>query len=324
MEPLTLTTLAAKIPTETAAYKYLERLRWKGRPVCPHCGVIDGHYLLKGKRTTTTGKRTSRRLWKCHACRKQFSVLVGTIFHGSKIPVRTWLFVLFEMCSNKNGMAAREVQRKYGLTPKSAWFMTQRIREAMAAKRPGALVGTILADETWIGGEARVANDTPGRDGRHAAAKIRYANKVSVLSILCRETGEVRSQVIRDVTANTLEDALRGHVDVSGSVLWTDEQRGYLRVGRSFQAHERVNHRAKEYVRADGMTTNQVEGFFAQLKRSIDGTHHALSHEHLHRYLAEFDFRYSTRKMSDTDRLSLLIGKVDGRRLMYRPMIKAA
>jgi hypothetical protein len=321
---ITITDLAAKIPTEAAAYKYLEKLRWKGRPVCPHCGVIDGHYLLKGKRTTTTGKRTYRRLWKCHACRKQFSVLVGTIFHGSHVPIRTWLFVLFEMCASKNGMAAREVQRKYGLTPKSAWFLTQRIREAMVERKPGALVGTILADETWIGGKAHLKGDTPEKDGRHEAAKIRYSNKTSVLSILCRETGEVRSRVVQDVTADTLEGALRANVNVGDSVLWTDEFHSYRRVGRSFRSHQRVNHREAEYVRRDGMTTNQIEGFFGQLKRSIDGTHHAISSVHLHRYLAEFDFRYSTRGMTDAERMALLLGKVDGVRLMYRPLADAA
>ncbi|MGZ6976005.1 MAG: transposase, partial [Acidimicrobiia bacterium] len=133
-----LITLAKKVPTEAAAWKYLERRRWNGHPVCPHCGVIDGHYLLRTKATTATGRKSYRRVWKCRACRKQFSVLVGTVMEGTHIPIRTWLFVLMEMCANKNGLAAREVQRKYGLTPKSAWFLTQRIREVMVEKRPEA------------------------------------------------------------------------------------------------------------------------------------------------------------------------------------------
>jgi transposase-like protein len=324
MEHLNMTTLASRIPSETAAYKLLERLRWKGRPVCPHCGVIDGHYLLKAKRSTTTGKVSKRRTWKCRDCKRQFSVLVGTIFHGSHIPVRTWLFVLFEMVANKNGMAAREVQRKYGLTPKSAWFMTQRIREAMQDRRPDMLVGTIIADETWIGGESHVPDDTPLFDARSLVPKYRYANKVTVLSILCRETGRVRSRVVPNVTSGTLADALNATVDPSRSVLWTDELHGYRRVGRTFRSHQRVNHRREEYVRADGMTTNPIESFFGHLKRSIDGTHCAVSRQHLHRYLAEFDFRHSTRELSDSERLDVLVGQVKGRRLMYRPLTQAA
>ena len=156
-QPFSIPTLMQRLRTEADAYELLETLRWGADPVCPHCGVIGGHYFLKAKdpagRATRTGTRSERRVWKCHACRKQFTVLVGTIFHGTKIPIRTWVLVVLEVCAAKNGISAREVERKYDLTAKSAWFMLHRIREAMKQDpMAGLLAGTIVADETFIGG----------------------------------------------------------------------------------------------------------------------------------------------------------------------------
>lgn len=141
--------LMDEIPSEFDAYLFLERLRWEHGVVCPHCGSIGKHYYLdpaNGRsRATRTGSRSQRRVWKCRDCRKQFSVLTGTIFHGTKIPVRTWLLVIFEMCASKNGVAAREIERKYELTAKTAWFMTHRIREAMKREPLSSTTGTAPA-----------------------------------------------------------------------------------------------------------------------------------------------------------------------------------
>src|SRR5664279_2663609 len=152
--------LADRLRTEGDAYLYLEELRWGDRPICPHCGSVRQHYFLKPSngtaRKTRTGAPTERRVWKCADCRKQFTVLTGTIMHGSKIPVRKWLFVIFELVSSKNGVAAREIERKYDLTAKSAWFMLHRIREAMKREPlAGLLSGRVVADETFIGGKAK-------------------------------------------------------------------------------------------------------------------------------------------------------------------------
>ncbi len=313
-----LLTLAAKIPTETAAWKYLERRRWNGKPVCPHCGVIDGHYLLRTKATTATGRKSYRRVWKCCTCRKQFSVLVGTVMEGTHIPIRTWLFVLMEMCANKNGIAAREVQRKYGLTPKSAWFLTQRIREVMVEKRPEALVGTVVADEAWIGGKAR---NKYGRPTGHKIEKY-VPEKSIVLTLINPETGTARSKIIPDVTSATLYGAIARQVEFKGSVLWTDEAKTYNAIGNQFDAHEQVWHSGGEYVRGN-VSTNAAESFFSQLKRSIDGTFHAVSHEHLHRYLAEFDYRHTTRKISDDQRVQRLFDRFAGRSLTYEALTAA-
>jgi transposase-like protein len=202
MEETTIPGLASRIPTENAAYRLLESMRWKGHPACPHCRKVDGHRLLKARRKTTTGKTSQRRTWKCGQCKRQFSVLVGTVFHGSHIPIRTWLFVLFEMVASKNGIAAREIARKYGITVKSAWHMTQRIREAMTDHGIDLFVGTIAADETWVGGVKRVRppHGLPDMERRKYIADRMYDNKTPVLSILNRTTGEVRSRVVPNVT----------------------------------------------------------------------------------------------------------------------------
>jgi transposase-like protein len=311
--------LADELRTEGDAYLYLERLRWGDRPVCPHCGSVRKHYFLKpanGKaRKTRTGAPTERRVWKCADCRKQFTVLTGTIFHGTKIPVRTWVFVIFEMCSSKNGIAAREIERKYGLTPKSAWFMAHRIREAMKREPiAGLLSGRVVADETWYGGKP---SNRHGHNPKGQPRGMRAGDKTPIVTLVSRETGEVRSQVVPNVKALTLRAVLFENADRDTTHLQTDASMGYTAVGRAFPQHSTVDHESREYAR-DGVTTNHAENYFSQLKRSLDGTYHHVSVEHLDRYLAEFDFRHSTCKDTDTERVNALVGRVAGRRLMYR------
>ena len=175
-QALSIPSLMARLRTESDAYLLLEQLRWGNEPVCPHCGTIGGHYFLKPangvNRKTRTGSRSERRVWKCKACRRQFTVLVGTVLHGSKISVRTWVLVILEMCASKNGVSAREIERKYDLTPKSAWFMCHRIREAMRRDPLASLLsGTVAADETWFGGtpltsRRRSGQSASGGNGR--------------------------------------------------------------------------------------------------------------------------------------------------------------
>ncbi|MEY2476590.1 MAG: hypothetical protein QOG87_1905 [Actinomycetota bacterium] len=324
MGSLSIPKLADKIKTEADAYEFLERMRWGSGVVCPHC-EHDKAYFLKaqnGGRKTRTGVVSERRVWKCASCRKQFSALTGTIFHGSKIPVRTWLFVVFEMCASKNGVSAREIERKYDLHPKSAWFMTQRIREAM--KRDplaGLLRGTIVADETFFGGKPKNKNGI--RLPNDPQKKRVRKPKTVVLSLISKETGEVRSRVIPEVTGQTLRAEIAAQVDMANSDLRTDESRAYTWVAPEFRSHEAAWHSGGEYVRyenGEAITSNQAENFFSQLKRSIDGTHHKVSRAHLHRYLAEFDFRFSTRKTTDTGRMEMLMRQVGGKRLTYRPL----
>ena len=313
--------LALRIPTEADAYKLLEELVWPGGqpPFCPHCAAAERFYFLAPKdgsagRKTRTGAVSQRRVWKCGTCRKQFSVMTGSIFHGSKVPLRTWLFVLFEMVTSKNGISAREIERKYGLTPKTAWFMTQRIREAMKrGPLAAALSGTIVADETFVGGD-------PGN--WHARKKLAMgpdrwvSQKTAVLSVIDKGTGEARSTVVPNVTGATLRKAMEQElaINLGMTTLHTDSWKGYVTMEPVLAGHQSVNHHQGEYVRGD-VSTNRAEGFFSQLKRSIDGTHHHVSVEHLPRYLAQFDWLYTHCKASDSERLRLLLGNVGGRRL---------
>lgn len=314
---LTVLQLADKLRTEADAYEFLEELRWGNEQVCPHCGSVRQHYFLKpsngASRKTRTGAASERRVWKCRDCRKQFSVLTGTIFHGSKIPIRTWVFVIFEVCSSKNGVAAREIERKYDLTPKTAWFMLHRLREAMKREPlAGLLSGRVVADETWFGGKPSNRHGHNPKDhmqGRH--------DKTPIMALVSRETGEVRSRVVPNVKPASLRAVLQEHVEPKATHLHTDGARNYRLIADQFASHEAVNHDAREYVRGD-ISTNQAECYFSQLKRSLDGTHHHVSREHLDRYLAEFDFRFSTCKLSDTERIDKLVGQVAGRRLTYR------
>jgi len=322
VKKITVTNLMDRIPTEAAAYEYLEKLRWPDKPVCPHCGSINDHYYLKPansvSRKTRTGSVSERRVWKCKDCRRQFSVLTGTIFHGSKVPVRTWLLVFFEMCANKNGIAAREIERKYGVHPKTAWFMAHRIREAMKSKGAPMLSGVVVvADETWIGGEPKNMH----ADKRAKSRGKGYTDQTPVLSLV--EVGlegskSVRSRVLTDVRGETLRAAIAEQAELRKITLWTDSAKAYdgLKVAR----HERVNHKQGQYVNR-GAGTNTAENYFSQLKRSLDGTHHNISKPHLHRYLAEFDFRYSTREISDTERMARLMGQITGRRLAYKQIV---
>ena len=308
--------LATRIPTETDAYLLLEEWRWHGEPVCPHCGSVNKHYPItprEGVAKTNRGTATARREWKCKDCRKKFTVLTNTIMHGTHIPIRTWVFVIFELCASKNGIAAREIERRYNLAPKSAWFMLHRIREAMA-NGPGAELfsGIVVADETWIGGKPknRHAKDRRG-------AKQGKTDKTPVLSLINAATGEVRSKVVTNVSRDTLRSAIAEQVVIPETTLHTDTMSSYASMASDFAGHQSVNHSAGEYVR-DGVSTNKLENYFSQLKRSIDGTHHNVSRRHLGRYLAEFDYRFTTHGLKDSERVSGLMDRVGGRRLSYR------
>ena len=210
---LTLKEIRKRVETEGDAYALLEELRWPNGPVCPHCGNEKAYFLKPRNGTSRASgpKRTmsQRRLWKCSSCRKQFSVLTGTIFHGTKVPIETWLMVMVQMCSAKNGISAREVERMHGVTPETAWFMLHRLREAMK-REPlvGVLRGTIVADETFYGGNPRWKHGS-GRESEvvsTAEGKRNYAktDKTPILSLVDKETGEVRSHVVCDVSADSL------------------------------------------------------------------------------------------------------------------------
>jgi transposase-like protein len=286
------------------AAEYLESVRWPNGPVCPHCGESERQaYFLKNQ---------TRRLWKCAACRKQFTVTVGTIFESSHIPLNKWLLAFYLLCSSKKGMSAHQLHRMLGVTYKSAWFMAHRIREAM--KQPPfqtRLTGTIEADETYIGGKARNRRFKKYKTGRGV-------DKTPVM-VLVQRGGFAYSQRVANVTGRELKGVIRKHVDPSATIV-TDAFKSYAGLGPEYAAHQIVNHADDEWVRGE-WHTNTAENFFSILKRGIDGVYHHVSEAHLPRYLAEFDFRYNQRAangVSDADRTRRALAGAEGKRLMYR------
>jgi transposase-like protein len=236
------------------------------------------------------------------------------MMHGTKASVRTWVLVIFDMVSAKNGMSAREVERKYGVCPRTAWFMCHRIREAMAGSYDSLFHGTVMADEAYIGGDPKNRHAWQRREDEKDG---RGTNKTPVVTIIDQDTGEVRSHIVNTLDQWNLGKLIVGNVEPAGSVLVTDGWKGYNLAGSFFSKHEVVDHSAGQYV-VNGYSTNAVESFFSQLKRSIDGTHHHVSVKHLHRYVAEHDFRRSTCKAPDVTRMGALMEQAEGRRLTYK------
>jgi transposase-like protein len=284
------------------AREHLEALHWPNGAVCPHCD--------ENERVTRLTAATARAgLHKCNACRKQFTVTVGTIFEDSKIALNKWLLAFRLMAGSKKGISAHQLHRSLGITYKSAWFMAHRIREAMdGADGDDPLGGpneVVEADETYVGGKAR------NRAFRKPAAKK------AVVALVTRD-GRARSFHVANVTATQVRGLITTNVD-RASHLMTDESPVYTRVGREFAGHTSVIHSANEYVRKGGWAhSNTAENFFSIFKRGVIGTYHHMSEAHLGRYCREFDFRYNTRKMSDAERTDIAIVGAIGRRLTYR------
>ncbi|HCI62705.1 MAG TPA: IS1595 family transposase [Erythrobacter sp.] len=290
---------------EAKAQAHIEAQRWNGEPVCPHCGS-DRVRRMKGK--------TQAGMFLCNDCRDKFTVRTGTVMERSHVPLHKWLLATHIMAASKKGMSAAQMGRMIGVSYKTAWFLCHRIREAMeGANGDGPLGGpgqVVEADETYVGGKAK----------NRAWGAI---PKKKIVVSLVERGGHSRSFHVANVHANTLRGVLVQNVD-RASTLMTDENRGYVTVGREFKGgHYAVNHKAAQY--ANGLFhSNTAENFFSIFKRGVVGTYHHLSEAHLHRYLAEFDLRANTRDMSDQDRADAIILGGIGRRLTYRRTNKLA
>jgi len=307
---MNLATLSAL--NETEAREMLERIRWPNGVVCPHCGRIDGHTKLKGKKHRAG-------VWKCNnGCAEQFTVTVGTIMEGSHLPIRTWLMAFSVMCSAKKGISALQLQRQLGLgSYRTAWHLNHRIRFAMS-KNPlkGLLEGTVMVDETHVGGKPRLVK------GQKRSRGNRNPNKAVVVALVERG-GRVKSWPIADITAKTLQGAIRDNVHPSAAIQ-TDQLMSYKGVGKWFEGgHETVNHAKFEYARGD-VSTNEAESYFALLKRGITGSFHSVSKQHLHRYCSEFSFRWNERKTTDAERTTKALTLIECKRLMYKDPIRRA
>ena len=288
------------------ARKYLEALRWAKGVVCPHCGVVDGHYKLQGKATRPG-------VYKCGSCSDQFTVTVGTVFERSKVGLHLWLQAVHLMSASKKGISAKQLERMLGVTYKTAWFMCHRIREAMApdysnnSNLMGGSGGAVEADETYWG------------NNREASQVGGSGKKMKIVSLVERDTGMKRSFHVANVNGATLRPILLSQVSLNAHLM-TDESKVYTLIGREYSQHSKVNHGEKEYARGY-VTTNTVESSFAILKRGLIGTFHAVSEKHLQRYATEFDFRWNTRQSqgySDTDRATAALKAIGGKRLTYR------
>ena len=310
---MTTNLTAAIYNDEDAARAHFEAIRWPDGRVCPHCGTIDNSTLMQGK-TTRAG------LYKCKekVCRKPFSATMGTIYERSHIPLNKWLLATQLMVSSKKGMSAHQLFRMLGFgSYRTAWFMAHRIREAMRSDDLTPLGnggGTVEADETYI--------------GRRKGEKVRTGggHKMKILSLVDRNSGVVRSFTDDKLTAAEIHPIIRANI-AREARLMTDEARLYTNVGKEFAANDTVMHAGLEYVRGDAYT-NTVEGYFSIFKRGMRGVYQHCGEQHLHRYLAEFDFRYTNRiavGINDNGRAVKALHGTVGKRLTYKkPDIKHA
>ena len=305
------------------AREHLESIQWPDGPNCPHCGNFDGDRIRK-----LQGKSTRPGVYKCNECRKPFSVTVGTVFERSKIPLNKWVLASHLMASSKKGISSHQLHRMLGVTYKTAWFMAHRIREAMKedVQSSGPIGGegkTVEADETYIG-KRDTPYMSPQRKGRPFIKSGGAAQKRTVVSLVERG-GSVRSFHVDHATKHSVREVLVRNVPRE-TTLYTDESRLYTTTGKEYEAHGTVNHSKKEYVRGP-IHTNTIEGFFSIFKRGMKGVYQHCGESHLHRYLAEFDFRYNRRtalKVSDAERAEDILRGARGKRLMYQSTNQAA
>src|SRR3954470_1764643 len=287
---------------EAAAFEYVEARVWPNGPTCPHCGGVERISKMQGQ-------STRQGLYKCYQCRKPFTVRIGTIFESSKVPLHVWLQAMYLVAGSKKGISSHQLARTLGLTVKTAWFLSHRIREAM---REGDLApfgeggGAVEVDETYI--------------GRKKGMPIRgaYHHKMAVLGLVDRESGRARLFHLEKASGRNIQPIVLANLSREARLM-TDENTMYRKIGREFAEHGAVHHYNEEYVRGD-VTTNTVEGAFSIFKRGMRGVYQHCAEKHLHRYLAEFEFRYNNRTalgITDAQRADRILSGIIGKRLTY-------
>jgi transposase-like protein len=295
--------MLAAFPTEQSAIDHLTAIRWANGKFCPLCGNSD-----EKKIGTLTGTNTH----KCYACRKRFSIKVGTIFQDTKLPLRTWYAAIWLITNHPKGIASTTLATDLGITQKSAWFVLHRLRAAARTDSFNApLTGTVAVDETMVGGQEK---------NKHAHKRIKGARgsigKTIVMGLVQKD-GEVRAGVIDSTDSSELLAVIKAHIE-PGSTVVTDEASGYKNVRRTY-VHRTVNHSKDEYVR-DGYTTNGVESIWALFKRQYHGTHHWISPKHMDAYLGEMAFRLNRRDQQRGQRVNSLLAQIEGP-LPYKVLI---
>lgn len=305
---------------EAAAFAHVEALLWVGGISCPHCGNCNKIYQLNGVRSKPSKKNPEgverHGLKKCSACRGQFTVRNNTIFAESHIPLHKWLQAIHLMTSSKKGISSHQLHRVLEITYKSAWFMSHRIREAMRSDNTvdfGSGGGVVEVDETFIGHKHKKGKGARG-----------YAHKNAILSLVDRTTGQSKSFVVMDVKAATLLPLLRENI-AKEAIVYTDEARQYGKLGSEFAEHDFTTHSKGNYVRGN-VHTNTIEGYFSIFKRGMKGVYQHCGKQHLHRYAAEFEFRYNNRianGVNDLGRANAALMGIVGKRVLYRDSLGA-
>ena len=275
--------------TEEKCRQYLSELRWKGNPRCPHCNHDEKIYTYK-----------DNRLYKCSSCKKQFTVTVGTIFHRTHIDLRDWFYAIYIFVNHKKGVSSIQMSKDLNISKKSAWFLLQRIRQAMK-ERGGKLSGIVEVDETFVGGKNK---------NRHYNKKFKNSQGRSLVDKcgiygFVERNGRVRTIHLRKMKGRGMKLLLRKFVDVN-SVIHSDEYKGYIGLDKMFKEHNIVNHGLGQYVIGNSHT-NTIESFWSSLKKGITSTYHSVSKQKLFRYCYEFEFRWNTRKLNDNNRFIYLL-----------------
>lgn len=295
---------------EEAARQWFEAARWPDGPVCPHCGSLK-HYATKKAGRYRCGEKE---------CRKDYTVMTKSVMERSHAKLTQWAAAFHLYASSKKGFTAAQLERELGCEYNTAWFLHHRVMEAM---RRGGLdlppmggPGSVVEVDEAYHGKTKEARVSAQRQGRPYKNKKRVSQKRAIVSLLDRHDGSVRSFHVPTADAVTVAKIVRENVHRE-SRLHTDESKLYVGIGAEYAAHETVNHGKREYARGD-VTTNTVEGYFSIFKRGMRGNYQHCAEKNLHRYLAEFDFRYNTRDITDSERAALAVRGGDGKRLTYR------
>ncbi|HVT87502.1 MAG TPA: IS1595 family transposase [Tepidisphaeraceae bacterium] len=292
--------------SEDVARYMLEQIRWPNGPVCPHCGVSNAKKL--------EGDSTRPGVYKCKDCRKQFTVTVGTVFERSHIPLSKWVLAFYMMVSSKKGVSALQLQNNLGLgSYETAWHMAHRLRLMMKTEQfASKLGGVVEVDETYVGGKPRP------KAGMPRSKRGRGTNKTPVF-VMVERNGDVRTKVVHNVQAGTLQPIIRQNVD-RDAIVNSDEWKAYIGLDEYFAQHNVVRHKIKQYVNGDAHT-NTAESFNALLKRGHKGVFHYMSKKHLHRYCDEFTFRWNNRKEDIEKTIENGLSQADGKTLTYNRLI---